>query len=300
MDIRHIRYLVSAVESGSLSGAAKTQFVTVQAVSKAISELENELGVALFTRGNHGVVPTAVGAALYQRARSVLDSFDELAEFSRAFPADKSADRLSIALCSPHFSNESAALAAFSKLIERVTGFKTTIISGTGEQCLEALNNHAVDAMATIGGYSNPQTDMAVIGSLPAGVVLASSHPLATGKTVRFADMAAYPVLASDKWDTFNHSILRTCQELGMSSQVIPYREGDDIDDFFQNQMGMVFSVYVPSIKLESSSTINLPIHPADCASVPLCLVSLKSYKTRAFQVLENNIGEIFRSGKII
>lgn len=300
MDIRHIRYLVSAVESGSLSGAAKMQFVTVQAVSKAISELENELGVALFTRGNHGVVPTAVGAALYQRARAVLDSFDELVEFSRAFPADKSTDRLSIALCSPHFSNESAALAAFSKLIERVTGFKTTIISGTGGQCLEALNNHAVDAMATIGGYSNPQTDVAVIGSLPAGVVLASSHPLAAGKAVRFADMATYPVLASDKWDTFNHSILRTCQELGMSSKVITYREGVDIDDFFQNQMGMVFSVHVPSIKLESSSTINLPIHPSDCASVPLCLVSLKSYKTRAFQALENSIGEIFRSGKII
>lgn len=59
-------------------------------------------------------------------------------------------------------------------------------------------------------------------------------------------------------------------------------------------------SVYVPSVRLESSSTINLLIHPTGCALVPLCLVSLKSYKTLAFQALENSIGDIFRSGKII
>lgn len=300
MDIRHIRYLVSAVESGSLSSAAKAQFVTVQAVSKAISELENELGTTLLTRTNYGVAPTVVGAAIYQRARGVLNSFDDLVEFSSSFSNNQPAGRLSIALCAPHFSNDTVALANFSKLIERASGLKTLIISGTGEQCLEALNSHAVDAMATIGSYSNPLTDIAVIGSLPPGVVLASNHPLASRTAIRFEDMTAYPVLASEKWDTFNRSILCTCQDLGMSSRVITYHAGIDIDDFFQKDFGMMFSVHVPSITLDSSSTVNIPIHSDDCASVPLCLVSLKSHKSPAFLQLERCIGDIFRSGKII
>lgn len=105
MDIRQIRYFVHAVEGKSLSAAAKRQFVTVQAVSKAISELEHELGIQLLTRGNHGVKPTAVGVAFYERARKTLTNFDELDDFTKHFPTSRDNEHMSIALCSPSFAN---------------------------------------------------------------------------------------------------------------------------------------------------------------------------------------------------
>lgn len=300
MDIRQIRYLASAVEGGSLSAAAKAQFVTVQAVSKAISELEHELGVRLLTRGNHGVAPTAVGEALYQRARAVLKGFDELVEFSNGFPADKSSSHLTIALCSPQFNNGTLALSNLGRMTERVTGYKTSIISASGEQCLEALNSHAVDAMATVGTYSSPDTDVVPIGALPVGIVLGAHHPLAAKSSLNFADLAPYPVLASDKYDTFNRSILRTCQERGLSSQVVPYREGFDTFEFFQKKHGFVFAVHMPNITHPDLNTVNLPVDAASCGSVPLCLVTPKSYKTPAYLALEKSVGEIFRSGRIL
>lgn len=44
MDIKQIRYFVLVYDSGSLSAAAKEEGKTVQAVSKAIADLEKELG----------------------------------------------------------------------------------------------------------------------------------------------------------------------------------------------------------------------------------------------------------------
>ena len=43
MNIKQVRYYVEAVSKGSLSAAAKDMYVTVQAISKAIVNLEKEL-----------------------------------------------------------------------------------------------------------------------------------------------------------------------------------------------------------------------------------------------------------------
>ena len=58
MNINQIKYFVSVFDHGSLSAAAKEQCVTVQAVSKALADLERELQSDLFVRQSRGVSPT--------------------------------------------------------------------------------------------------------------------------------------------------------------------------------------------------------------------------------------------------
>ena len=92
-----------AVDGGSLSSAAKQQFVTVQAVPKGISELEAEVGTPLLIRSNHGVKPTAVGQGFYNRARRILDSFNEPEAFSDRVTTQHSRERLLLSFCAPPF-----------------------------------------------------------------------------------------------------------------------------------------------------------------------------------------------------
>lgn len=82
MNIKQVRYFVAVFQSGSLSAAAKEQYVTVQAVSKAIADLERELKNELFVRESRGVHPTLFGKAFYVKAEPVLRSFDELEAFA--------------------------------------------------------------------------------------------------------------------------------------------------------------------------------------------------------------------------
>lgn len=82
LNIKQLRYLSAVVRHGSLSAAAKEQYVTVQAISKAIGDLERELGRSLFVRESRGVHPTPFGNAFYQKTEPVLRDFDDLEAFA--------------------------------------------------------------------------------------------------------------------------------------------------------------------------------------------------------------------------
>ena len=72
MKLSTLQALVAAVESGSLRGAARQVGVSQPALTKMIRELEQELAAPLLARSTTGVVPTAQGKVLYERASLVL------------------------------------------------------------------------------------------------------------------------------------------------------------------------------------------------------------------------------------
>ena len=71
MQIQQLTYFVAIAEQGSINKAAEKLFVTQPNLSKAISNLENELKVRIFNRTNKGVVLTDEGKKLYQYARTI-------------------------------------------------------------------------------------------------------------------------------------------------------------------------------------------------------------------------------------
>jgi DNA-binding transcriptional LysR family regulator len=71
--LRDLDILMAVIETGSMGKAAKRLNVSQPAVSKAIVELEDALGVQLFDRGRRGVMPTPYGLALRKRGVSIFD-----------------------------------------------------------------------------------------------------------------------------------------------------------------------------------------------------------------------------------
>jgi DNA-binding transcriptional LysR family regulator len=74
-----IRALVLAVDSGSLTHAAKRLGVTPSAVSRQISRLEDALSAKLLERTTRKLRATAAGLALVERARPLVEGLDETA-----------------------------------------------------------------------------------------------------------------------------------------------------------------------------------------------------------------------------
>ena len=58
MDLRHLETLLAIQDTGSFTGAADRLHTVQSNVSDQIRQLEDELGVTLFTRGRRGAVPT--------------------------------------------------------------------------------------------------------------------------------------------------------------------------------------------------------------------------------------------------
>ncbi len=72
MDLRRLEYFVAVLDTGTFTGAARECRVSQPALSLGISQLERELGVALFTRAGRGVQLTPAGHALEGPARQAL------------------------------------------------------------------------------------------------------------------------------------------------------------------------------------------------------------------------------------
>jgi LysR family transcriptional regulator, regulator of abg operon len=71
MKLHQLSALVKVAEMGSIQAAARALFMTQPAVSRAIRDLEIELGVMLMQRTPKGVYLTTAGALLVKHARSV-------------------------------------------------------------------------------------------------------------------------------------------------------------------------------------------------------------------------------------
>ncbi len=80
MDLRQLTTFLQVAELGSLSKAADRLRIAQPALSRQVRLLEEELGVALFTRHGRGMVPTAAGEALRLRAGAILRQVEEARE----------------------------------------------------------------------------------------------------------------------------------------------------------------------------------------------------------------------------
>ncbi|TDV39446.1 LysR family transcriptional regulator [Paraburkholderia caballeronis] len=67
-----LRALVAIAEHGSLRAAARTVYLSQPALTKAIRELEQDLGVPLVVRSARGAQLTSFGHAIYARAKLIL------------------------------------------------------------------------------------------------------------------------------------------------------------------------------------------------------------------------------------
>lgn len=63
--------------TGNISRAAKDLFISQPAISKAISNLEENLGVTLFARTSRGVYLTEEGSLLYEYTKSAFESLNQ-------------------------------------------------------------------------------------------------------------------------------------------------------------------------------------------------------------------------------
>jgi DNA-binding transcriptional LysR family regulator len=78
LDSTSARIFLTIAEEGSIAKAALREHIVPSAVSKRLSDLEAQVGVALVERGQHGIRLTPAGEAMVHHARVVMQALDTL------------------------------------------------------------------------------------------------------------------------------------------------------------------------------------------------------------------------------
>lgn len=156
-----LRTLIAAAEGGSFSAAGRRLSRVQSAVSTSMSNLEAELGVAIWDRSTRAPTLTPEGEAVLAAARRVCAEVDELHRLSAGFAAGMEA---SVSLCVEQLMPVSALVALCRAFAAELPDVELRVDT----QTLTAVSARVLSGAATLG----------VVG--PAGVVRGlEAQPLA-------------------------------------------------------------------------------------------------------------------------
>lgn len=98
MNTLYLKYAVEVERTGSISQAAENLFMAQPNLSKAIKELESDLGIEIFERSSRGVRLTPNGEEFLKYAENVLEQLEKMEGLSKKHISDDS----SISICIPY------------------------------------------------------------------------------------------------------------------------------------------------------------------------------------------------------
>lgn len=73
MDLRLLEYFLESARQESINKAAEVIHISQPTLSRQLAQLEEQLGVQLFVRGNKGIKLTNEGVLFKRRAQEILD-----------------------------------------------------------------------------------------------------------------------------------------------------------------------------------------------------------------------------------
>ncbi|WP_292948574.1 LysR family transcriptional regulator [Novosphingobium sp.] len=190
-----MKQFATVVETGSFSAAARRLNMGQPAVSKAIANLEEYLGVRLLTRTTRAQHLTEAGQRYYERARVVLDEADE-AESAAREAATSLAGRLRIA-APPTY----AALHMLPRLSEFLDTHPDLTIDLILDDRWVDLIEQGVDIAIRLGRPADSSLIARRLGSSQRLLVASSAYLDRMGAPKTPEDLLAHRVIAYSQFE---------------------------------------------------------------------------------------------------
>lgn len=190
MELRQLRYFLSVADERSFVSAASKLFISRQAISKAISQLEGELKVELFMRDSNGAFLTPAGVLFYEKVRVLVTEADQLcAEMQRYGTRFNQHIRLA-------FSIGAMPLYEARLLEYRDTQMNLDIHyqESPEELCVQLLQEHRVDGIVTTLPLRDPAYVSTTLIESPLGLLLRWDHALSELTEVELSDLRWIPL----------------------------------------------------------------------------------------------------------
>ncbi len=284
MDIRHLEYFSEVAEHLSFTKASQTLHVTQPSISKAVKNLEDELGVPLFYRSSKQLELTDAGKAVLINARKVLEAFNSLTgELTDIMELKRGEVRIGI----PPI----IGAAFFSKLIshykERFPLVKITLTEVGTKKIKQGVDEGSLD-IGLICTFPTQNSNFEIIKVLkdPLMLVLHKDHPLNAQKDVRFSDLINEPFVLYRKDFSLHDLILDACAKHDFQPNIVcESSQKDFLLGMVEGKLGVAL---LPSKICESINQNELTVLPFSNPIVNLELGMIwKKNKYLSFAVRE-------------
>lgn len=166
--------LLLVAEKRNFTRAAQALSLTQPAVSHHISQLEQELGVRLFVRGNGDLMLTPEGETVLRYVRRMKALEKKMAEELQE--AGRRLTRLRIGIT--HTAESSIVAEVLARYTNENPGISITIVTDNINNLYDMLENFELDLAVVEGRSTRPELSALMLDTDYLVCVLANTHPL--------------------------------------------------------------------------------------------------------------------------
>lgn len=220
MDLRHTRTFVTVAELGTVSKAAVRLRIAQPALSRQISDLEQELGLKLFDRVGRRLLLTSEGEQLLNDCRDLLSYATALNERAQVLRGGD-VGVLKVAASPQHI--ESVFSQFLPRYAQRFPNVHVKVSEGSGSEILSMLERGEIHLAQNL--LHAVQLDPQRFAIQPLGPVelLAACHPLlrlGTTSTIKVDYLAPHPLLLLDSGFGFRRAFDAACRLAGVEPKI--------------------------------------------------------------------------------
>ena len=196
--IQQLKYIVSVVENGTITEAAKKLYISQPSLSNTIKDIEEEVGITIFIRSRAGIVVTPEGMEFVGYARQVLRQMELLEDKYISHTPGK----IRFGVSSPQYV---FSTNAFVDIVEEFgkERFEFILHETTVHQILDDVKNRFSDLGIIYISRENEQAMRKTLEenklsfyelfTVKPQVFVRASHPLAEQSCVQLEELQRYP-----------------------------------------------------------------------------------------------------------
>lgn len=218
--LRRLHYFLALAEELNFNRAAVRLGITQPALSRAVTLLEDELGLRLFERSNRHVRLSLAGESFVDGCRIALGSLDGAIAKARQV-ADGRAGELTVGYTDTAIAGRLPDIIQSFRLA--FPDVRVRLRQAYSRQQRQWLDEGVIDMAFMTGPYRGPGRDAVTVQRDRYAAILPKGHALARAGTLRLADLAPYPFVMGDPvaWVVYNERFLGLCAAAGFVPDVV-------------------------------------------------------------------------------
>ena len=241
MRLNQLEYFVKTVECGGANAAARELSVSQPAISAAIRELEEELGVPLFRRVRQQLILTEEGAAFYRRVGPLLIQLQVAVHEVQAMAGGPQALRL----CLPPMIGMFMAPLILGEFVPAHPDLHLTISEAGTDSIQKMLLDGTADLGIMIGQSPyNVGLEAVPLRETRYALFVGRQSPLAGRRLISFRDLAGEPLVLFDQGLYINALLHRQFRQEGVRPNIIlQTNQINTIKDFVGRSVASTFLI---------------------------------------------------------
>ncbi len=275
MEIRQLKYFVQIAKDQNYTVAAKKLYITQPTLSWTIKQLEEELGVKLFTPHGKKLLLTPDGEELLQHAKYLLQEHQKVVELFQSRSGQLTGY---IHLGIPTLFGTCFFMNQIMSFMDHYPKIKVTMYNSGSIAIQEMVEAGTVEL--GIVSYLFPSANLEAIElpniNYPIVVITSKKHPLAAKSSLSFADLKNETFILLSESFTIGELPLQACMKAGYSPNVaFRSSEWDVICEAVANSNNISI---LPYPFLQKSKKDNIAIIPLDDVEtlIPIAIITKK------------------------